>query len=335
MKTRKELLAILAAVVFAFPALAGKSLLKLNSQLQVGSWVGKSGIQIAAIYVSSAGAPASYLSLDEATRAGELEVTETGEVNELLFENNSRRPILLLAGEIVSGGKQDRMLGRDMILSPGKTRRINVFCVEHGRWTPQAGRMEFKSSSFMADKALRQKAQTGGGQAENQSRVWGEVAKSIDDFKVAAPTSNYHEIMKSDKFKDSEAIVRYFLDAFENDDQVAGLALAYNGEVQSLEYFASPGLFAQYREKLLRSYVTSALKNMEESSPADLDAVRDFMARVLSKETHQYTTDNEIVVESRSGKLESYELLTAKLKSVHYVRYIGASAKDPERFYRE
>lgn len=338
MKTRKELLGILAAfaaaMVFAVPVSAGKGLLKLNSQLQAGPWVSKSGIQIAPIYVVAALAPANYLSLDEATKSGVIEVSETDEVNELLFVNNSRRPILLLAGEIVSGGKQDRMVGRDVILAPGKSRKLNVFCVEHGRWSPRAGGMEFKSSSFMADKELRQKAQVRGGRAENQSGVWAEVAKAIDDFKVAAPTSNYHEIRKSDKFKDSEAIVRHFLKAIEDDDQVAGLVLAYNGEVQSVEYFASPGLFAKYREKLLRSYVTSALKNMEGSSPVDLEELGDFMARVLSKETHQYTTDSETVVESRSGRLESYELLNSKLKTVHYVRYVGSNTA-PDIFYRE
>ena len=76
---------------------------------------------------------------------------------------------------------------------------------------------------------------------------------------------------------------------------------------------------------MVRSYVTSALKNMSESSPVDLDELQEFISKSLSKDTHQYTTDSEILIESRAGGLESYELLMPKLKSVHYVRYIGAS----------
>jgi hypothetical protein len=338
MKVLKELLGVFAilltSILLATPALAGfagKGELKLTGQLRVGPWVSKSGIQIAPIYLYSPDYSLGFTSMDEASRNGDLEVTETGTVNELLFENNSRKPILLLAGEVVRGGRQDRMVGTDMILPPGKTRKINVFCVEHGRWTDMGDKGEFKSPSVMADKALRQKAEAGGGRAGNQGAVWDEVEKSIDEFKAAAPTQNYREIMKTEKFKDGEGIIDRFHDAFANDhaegmaEGVAGFALAYNGEVQSIEYFASPAIFSKYKDKLIRSYVTSALKNMQESSPVDLDEVKDFISKSLSKDTHQYTTDSEIVIESRSGSLESYELLTPKLKSVHYVRYVGAS----------
>ena len=331
MKVLKELLGLfailLASILLASPALAGKGDLKLTGQLRVGPWVSKSGIQIAPIYLLSPDYSLGYTSLDEATKNDDLEVTETGTVNELLVENNSRKPILLLAGEVVKGGRQDRMVGTDMILLPGKTRKISVFCVEHGRWTDMGDKGEFKSPSVMADKALRQKAQAGGGRAGNQGAVWDEVEKSLGDFKASAPTQNYREIMKTEKFKNGEGIIDRFHDAFANDhaEGVAGFALAYNGEVQSIEYFASPTLFSKYRDKLIRSYVTSALKNMRESSPVDLDELKDFISKSLSKDTHQYTTDSEIVIESRSGGLESYELLTPKLKSVHYVRYVGAS----------
>jgi len=33
-------------------------------------------------------------------------------VNRLVLVNNSKRPLLLLAGEIVTGGKQDRVIGK-------------------------------------------------------------------------------------------------------------------------------------------------------------------------------------------------------------------------------
>jgi hypothetical protein len=73
---------------------------------------------------------AVFLTLDEGLRSGDVVVTEAGqarglirqrrgdplilhpirdaEVNRLVLVNNSKRPLLLLAGEIVTGGKQDR-----------------------------------------------------------------------------------------------------------------------------------------------------------------------------------------------------------------------------------
>src|SRR5271166_1037428 len=86
-----------------------------------------------------------FLTLDEGLRSGEVVVTEAGavqglirrhpvpvirndgvqmnglqgnrpQVNRLVLVNNSKRPLLLLAGEIVSGGKQDRVIGKDRIV---------------------------------------------------------------------------------------------------------------------------------------------------------------------------------------------------------------------------
>jgi hypothetical protein len=318
----------------ASPALA-KNHVHLNGQLTAGAWEEKSGIQIAPIYLDSPDLSLNFLSLDDATRSGVIDVTETGSVNQLVVENQGRKPILLLAGEVVSGGKQDRMVGKDMILGPGKTRKINVFCVEHGRWTPSAEREKFKSSSMMADKAIRQSAQAKAGSAENQGAVWSEVARAIDGYKVAAPTSNYQEIKKSEKFRDSEEVARHFIQIFFKDDAVAGFAVAYNGEVQSLEYFANPALASKYKDKLIRSFVASAFKDLENSKPLDLDSVRDFMNESLSKETHQYQTDEEVVIESRSDRLESFELATPKLRTVHCARYVSEGPKEPIKNFRQ
>src|SRR5580692_8661970 len=95
-----------------------------------------------------------FLTLDEGLRSGEVIVTEAGsvqglirrhgapvvrhdgaEVNRLVLVNNSKRPLLLLAGEIVSGGRQDRVIGKDRIVPPESDPvDLSVFCVEPGRW---------------------------------------------------------------------------------------------------------------------------------------------------------------------------------------------------------
>jgi len=92
-----------------------------------------------------------FLTLDEGLRSGEVVVTEAGElqglvrrhplpavrggaqVNRLVLVNNSKRPLLLLAGEIVTGGKQDRVIGKDRII-PAESDPVDlsVFCVEPG-----------------------------------------------------------------------------------------------------------------------------------------------------------------------------------------------------------
>ena len=57
------------------------------------------------------------------------------QVNRLVLVNNSKRPLLLLAGEIVTGGKQDRVIGKDRIVpAESDPMDLSVFCVEPGRW---------------------------------------------------------------------------------------------------------------------------------------------------------------------------------------------------------
>src|SRR5271168_3070858 len=91
--------------------------------------------------VSSSGYDTSgFLTLEDGLSRGEIIVREQGaetlirnrdarrpvvernsgpSVNQLVLINNGKRPLLLLAGELVSGGKQDRIIAKDRIVAPG------------------------------------------------------------------------------------------------------------------------------------------------------------------------------------------------------------------------
>ncbi len=171
-----------------------------------------------------------FLTLDEGFRSGEVVVTEYGsvsglvrrqptqaarqvsaEVNRLVLVNNSKRPLLLLAGEIVTGGKQDRVIGKDRIV-PAESDPIDlsVFCVEPGRWV--ASSTQFGASgmtygaagkpgsvgahsgaaagTMMAQPSVRSKAMAD----KDQGQVWAEVRKQQQSMAVevtqAAPQPN-------------------------------------------------------------------------------------------------------------------------------------------------
>lgn len=76
------------------------------------------------------------LTLEEAIATGVAKVFETGSVNQLSIENFGDRPVFLNAGEIVKGGRQDRILSASLLIPPhsGKT-PLDAFCVERSRWT--------------------------------------------------------------------------------------------------------------------------------------------------------------------------------------------------------
>jgi hypothetical protein len=75
------------------------------------------------------------LTLTEALKQKAAVVYETGQVSRLSIENTSDREVFVQAGDIVKGGRQDRVLAVSLLLPPrsGKI-AIGAFCVEQGRW---------------------------------------------------------------------------------------------------------------------------------------------------------------------------------------------------------
>ena len=139
--------------------------------------------------------------LDEARKSGALLITERDQatVPELIVENRGKGHVLLLAGEILVGGKQNRVLREDIFLPPlSGPRPIGVYCVERGRWNE--GRREFESKGSLAQPGLRSKLM----ERPDQGRVWDSVAKATREAAPAtqSPTSSYQAIYDDSRIKD-------------------------------------------------------------------------------------------------------------------------------------
>jgi len=149
-----------------------------------------------------------FLTLDEGLRSGDVVVTEAGqarglirhrprdpaimrpvrdaEVNRLVLVNNSKRPLLLLAGEIVTGGKQDRVIGKDRIIPAGAPPLpLSVFCVEHGRWT---GVSQFSAANTIVHPSVRERAAVD----QKQQEVWDAVRSGTTTKAPAAAPATLH-----------------------------------------------------------------------------------------------------------------------------------------------
>lgn len=55
-------------------------------------------------------------------------------VNALMAVNGGERPVLLLEGQLLEGGWQNRMLARSVLVPPRASLDLEVACVEAGRW---------------------------------------------------------------------------------------------------------------------------------------------------------------------------------------------------------
>lgn len=74
--------------------------------------------------------------LEEALLKKTIIVHETGSVSELQIENTGKEPVFIQFGDIVKGGKQDRVLTTSLLIPPSSGKvAIGAYCVEQGRWS--------------------------------------------------------------------------------------------------------------------------------------------------------------------------------------------------------
>jgi len=275
-----------------------------------------------------------FLTLDEGIRSGEVTVTEVGkvipmvrrpsarplsgsaQVNSLVLINNSKRPLILLAGEVVTGGKQDRIVGRDRLV-PAESDPVDlsVFCVEHGRWTETSSKFDTHARAI-AMPSVRKRAM-----ADNsQQKVWDEVSRSnqavSDNLAVfssnnsgspaglaanaarqgIATTSSYAKVMENPVVQGQvEAIVQPIQKSFDSvikqlrDQNAVGVVVAVKGRIIWADIFSSSALLSKYWAKLLPSYAAEALtvpgEQIEVSAKSAQEWVNEWQARHEVTET--------------------------------------------------
>ena len=250
-----------------------------------------------------------FLTLDEGIRSGEVVVTESGnvqplmrrrgssisqggaQVNQLVLVNNSKQPLLLLAGEIVTGGKQDRVIGKDRLV-PAESDPIDlsVFCVEPGRWTVSSAKFGSMGSA-MAQPAVRAKAMA----AKDQGQVWeqvrkqqAEIASSLEASPAAsaavAGTTSYARVMENAEVKqqvdavaapmehDYRSLIRQL-----RERNAVGVVVAVNGEIIWADIFASTSLLEKYWPKLVRSYAAEAIVARATATAVNVKLAQDFL----------------------------------------------------------
>ncbi|MBI1847666.1 MAG: hypothetical protein HY294_00105 [Candidatus Rokubacteria bacterium] len=195
--------------------------------------------------------------LEEARGRGELVITERehASVPDLIVENRGPRNVLLLAGEVLLGGKQNRVLREDVLL-PAKSgaRALGVYCVEAGRWNE--GRKDFGASGGFAAPAMRAQVMA---KAE-QRRVWEAVDLYTRAAAAPSPTASYQAVHDKPEVKALQKEAEGALDGRSAPGSVG--AGVFSGEtLVGLDLFASAALFARLWPKLLRAHVLETYRH--------------------------------------------------------------------------
>ncbi len=264
------------------------------------------------------------LTLDEGIKEGTVIITEQGqlrglmrrgqpthasaEVNRLVLVNNSNRPLLLLAGEMVTGGKQDRVIGADRIVPPKSDPiDLSVFCVEPGRWVARSDQFASMKSQ-MAQPSVRQPAMA----AKNQQQVWNEVASARAAMAGAlADLQGAPSERGNTSYATTVATppVQQKIDSLTTDYNsligelrktgAKGVVVAINGELVWADIFASNDLLVRYWQKLVRSYAAEALTTTSTKHHADQKEAQAFLDRMAG---------NREVIETEPGVFRRAEI---------------------------
>jgi hypothetical protein len=280
-----------AAEIGSKPVLTSEPVATLASLLPDGHHEGVTvevdGVKIIAVTADNAETETLYLVLDEAMKAGVCTIAETGDVNSLAVTNTGTQPVFLMAGDLVLGGQQDRILAESVVVDAGVTgMRIPVFCVEHGRWAVQSKDGALAETNTFTNTA-------GSGQADvnvkkqaiatqDQGEVWKQVADSNSALGLKTGSGTFRETY-DDATMAAKIEEAYTRAAALSDGKIVGFAVVHEDEVVAMDLFDSTALAAKVSEKLLRSYIITAI-----SSGYDLP-----LDRKLARQTITWQCSNE------------------------------------------
>lgn len=198
------------------------------------------------------------LLLEEALHAGFFHITETGASGQVPFLqviNEGERPVLILDGEELVGGKQNRIVNTSILVLPGRRITIPVSCMEAGRWHHSRADFEAGRAVFRAKSRVRQKESVtlslrrDGAFFSDQHAVWREVDESLAQVGAESRTRDFRSAREQ-----VDARMHSYLNNLNPLERQVGAVFYGPQGVLGCEVLGSPELFRKAFEKILKSF---------------------------------------------------------------------------------
>ena len=231
----------------------------------------------------------NILTLQEAMERNLFRVYETSEVNELEVENLSKEfDVFIQSGDIVKGGKQDRILAVSIII-PARSGRVKIdsFCVESGRWTKRGNEDSTKFTSSN-DRIVTKELKIAANASRSQQEVWNKVSEAKASLgrnvggSVAGSSASSLQLSLEDKkvVANVDEYVKQLRNIVDGKSDVIGYAFAVNGQINSADIYVSNGLFKKLWPKMLKASATEAVaasRGIRLANPVKAEAVKGFL----------------------------------------------------------
>lgn len=278
----------------------------------------------------------NVLTLQEAVERKVLRVYETSDVNELAVENVSKQfDVFIQSGDIVKGGKQDRVLSISIII-PARSGRvlIEAFCVESGRWRKR-GNEDAGQFSSSNDRIVSKELKLAANGARSQEEVWAKVSEAQGKLSrtLGAPvaaadsaTSLQLSLENGKVAAYADEYVRKLSGLIEGRTDVIGYAFSVNGAINSADVYVSNHLFKKLWPRMLKAAAIEAVaENNGRSSAvaAKPDAVKSFLADADKGRAEERAVSAGTSIVTRDRKDSAvYETRDEKSKVVVHRSYV-------------
>lgn len=218
-----------------------------SKELEIGNPITIGGVTVYPVIDEEAPKHFTFqtVSLSDAMMTGQLSVFETSSehINAVQMVNTGKAPVYVMAGEVIRGGRQDRMITDDIIVPPHEQPlMVQVHCVEKDRWSDAAGTFRYGGR---AEYALWSALENGG----DQESTWSVVA-ALNAQRGASATGAYVSLGGPEWVTYRQQLRSALSDA----DQVVGAVVAHNGTLVHAEMFGDPNLAAISRAVALDGY---------------------------------------------------------------------------------
>lgn len=226
-------------------------------------------------FIESQAELASWITLEVALQKSRFRIVEkkpfgrfedTDATNMLMVENKTQDTVFIMAGDLVEGGNQDRMIAENRAIAPNSLKTIKVFCVERGRWQPRATAetgdaprsVAFNGYYHVASSKLRRTMKA----TNNQQEVWKKVSEITTHHQATSDTDTYGALATSEAFnKISQEYLDFFEDKIVSRNNVVGMVAVSGNRILGIDVFGHPNLFRAKYASLLHGYGTEAVTN--------------------------------------------------------------------------
>jgi hypothetical protein len=258
----------------------------------------------------------AYLLLEEALKIGCAhvdEVSESGNVNQLLFVNHCERPVLLLDGEEIRGAKQNRVMNLTILAAAKSELHIPVSCVEAGRWRHDgrdfapSRQMHYAQGRAARMSQVSDNIRTNRSRQADQGEVWNNISQKMERMALHSPSA-----AMADAYDQSEDRLERYVQALPSVENQMGAIFGIHGQAVGLECFDSTTTYSRMHEKIVRSFALDAMERKGQEAVFTAEQAKVFLNELIASPMESFDAlglgqDVRIMASSvRGGALVEY-----------------------------